>query len=48
VVKFCIRLYGLTPWNVPALAKGDPSGDLFEAFDFSAPPRLGVPSVVPK
>jgi phospholipase C len=48
VVKFCIRLFGLTAWNAPALAKGDPSGDLFEAFDFAAQPRLGIPSIIPK
>ncbi|HXA35763.1 MAG TPA: alkaline phosphatase family protein [Steroidobacteraceae bacterium] len=48
VVKFCIRLFSLTAWNAPALAKGDPSGDLFEAFDFAAPPRLGLPSLIPK
>ncbi len=47
VVKFCIRLFGLSAWNAPALAKGDPAGDPFEAFDFAAPPRLGVPSVIP-
>jgi len=48
VVKFCLRLFGLKAWNAPALATGDPSGDLFEAFDFTAPPRLAVPSIVPK
>jgi len=48
VVKFCLRLFGLTAWNIPALAKGDPAGDLFEAFDFVAPPRLALPSVIPK
>jgi len=48
VVKFCIRLFGLTAWNTSALAKGDPAGDLFEAFDFAAPPRLGLPSLIPK
>jgi len=47
VVKFCLRLYGLPAWNAPALAAGDPSGDLFESFDFAAPPRLAVPSIVP-
>lgn len=47
VVKFCIRLSGLTAWNVPALAAGDPSGDLFKSFDFAAPRRLGVPNMVP-
>jgi phospholipase C len=48
VVKFCIRLFGLKAWNVPALAANDPAGDLFECFDFTAPPRLAVPSVTPK
>jgi len=48
VVKFCIRVFGLAAWNVPALAKGDPSGDLFEAFDFTAAPRLGIPSMTPR
>ena len=48
VVKFCLRLFGLSAWNVPALAPGDPSGDLFESFDFTASPRLGVPTIVPK
>jgi len=43
LVKFCLRLFGLTPWAVPALASGDPSGDLWSCFDFTAPPRLGVP-----
>jgi hypothetical protein len=47
-VKFCIRLFALTAWNAPALAKSDPAGDLFEAFNFAAPPRLGVPSASPK
>src|SRR5262249_14982492 len=47
VVKFCLRLFGLKAWKAPALAKSDPTGDLFEAFDFTAPPRLGVPSIVP-
>ena len=44
LVKFCLRLFGLTPWNVPALAAGDPSGDLWSCFDFASPPRLGAPS----
>jgi phospholipase C len=43
VVKFCIRLFGLQPWNAPALAAGDRSGDMWECFDFNAPPRLAVP-----
>jgi len=47
LVKFCLRLFGLAPWNVPALAPADPSGDLFSCFDFTAPPRLGVPKLKP-
>jgi phospholipase C len=47
IVKFCLRLFGLTPWNAPALATIDPSGDLWECFDFTAPPRLGTPSTTP-
>ena len=47
VVKFCLRLFTLTAWNAPALRVGDPSGDLFEAFDFVAAPRLAVPEIVP-
>jgi len=30
----------------PALAPGDPSGDMWECFDFEAPPRLGPPGTV--
>lgn len=48
VVKFCIRLFSLIAWNAPALAKVNPIGDLFESFDFAAPPHLGVPSIIPK
>jgi len=47
LVKFCLRLFGLAPWNVPALAPADPSGDLWSCFDFTAPPRLGVPKLKP-
>ncbi len=47
IVKFCLRLFGLQPWNVPALAAGDPSGDMWECFDFNTAPRLGPPSTVP-
>ena len=49
LVKFCLRLFGLTPWKVPALAPGDPSGDLWSCFDFASPPRLGrrAPSWLP-
>ncbi|HKD75012.1 MAG TPA: alkaline phosphatase family protein [Ktedonobacterales bacterium] len=47
IVKFCLRLFGLTPWKAPTLASTDPSGDLWECFDFTAPPRLGIPSITP-
>jgi phospholipase C len=47
VVKFCLRLFGLPGWGAPALQPGDPSGDLWECFDFQAPPRLGMPGFVP-
>ena len=47
VVKFCIRRFALQAWNAPALKPHDKSGDMWESFDFTTPPRLGVPSVVP-
>jgi phospholipase C len=47
IVKFCLRLFGLPPWDVPALKPNDPSGDMWESFDFDAAPRLGAPSTVP-
>jgi phospholipase C len=47
IVKFCLRLFGLKPWDVPALAAGDPSGDMWESFDFNSAPRLNPPSPVP-
>jgi len=47
VVKFCLWLFGLKPWNVPALQPNDRSGNMTESFDFTAPPRLAVPSTVP-
>ena len=34
LVKFCIRLFSLKAWDVPALAKDDPSGDMWECFNF--------------
>ena len=34
-------------WNAPALSASDPSGDMWNCFDFHAPPRLEVPAVVP-
>jgi phospholipase C len=47
VVKFCLRLFGLQGWNAPALQAGDKSGDMWECFDFTAPPRLAPPSTTP-
>jgi phospholipase C len=48
VVKFCLRLFGVPTWNAPALAPGDPSGDLWGCFDFESPPRLAPPGAVPQ
>jgi phospholipase C len=47
IVKFCLRLFGIPPWNVPALAPTDRSGDMWDCFDFASPPRLGVPPTTP-
>ena len=47
IVKFCLRLFGLPAWNVPALAHGDRSGDMWDCFDFTAAPRLAPPSTKP-
>ena len=47
VVKFCLRLFGLAAWAAPALQAGDPSGDLWECFDFLSAPRLTAPTFVP-
>jgi phospholipase C len=47
IVKFCLRLFGIASWNATALQPGDPSGDMWECFDFAAPPRLGVPGTRP-
>jgi phospholipase C len=43
LVKFCLRVFGVAAWDVPALQPGDKSGDMFECFDFAATPRLGPP-----
>lgn len=47
VVKFCIRLFGLSAWAAPALAKTDRSGDLWDCFDFNSAPRLAPPNPIP-
>jgi phospholipase C len=48
IVKFCIKRFGLNAWNVPALQPSDKAGSMMESFDFNSPPRLVVPSQVPK
>jgi phospholipase C len=49
LVKFCLHTFGLAAFGAPpaALQAGDPSGDMRDCFDFTAAPRLGVPSIVP-
>jgi hypothetical protein len=47
VVKLCLRLFGVAAWSAPALLPGDPSGDLWECFDFQSAPRLAPPTYVP-
>jgi phospholipase C len=47
IVKFCLRLFNLPAWSAPALAAGDPSGDLWDCFAFDQPPRLTPPSSIP-
>jgi phospholipase C len=47
IVKFCLRLFGLKPWNAPALQPTDKADDMWASFDFAAPPRLGVPGTIP-
>jgi phospholipase C len=47
IVKFCLRRFGLKPWDAPALAAADPSGDMWECFDFTAAPRLAAPPTQP-
>ncbi len=49
LVKFCLRTFGLQPFSsAPAFAPGDRSSDMWDCFDFTAPPRLGAPSSQPK
>jgi phospholipase C len=47
IVKFCLRRFGLNAWNAPALQPGDKAGDMWESFDFAAPPRLAPPTTNP-
>lgn len=39
IVKFCLRLFNLRAWNAPALSPTDRSGDMWDCFAFTAPPR---------
>jgi len=49
LVKFCLRTFGLQPFSAaPAFAAGDRSDDMWDCFDFAAPPRLGAPSPQPR
>ncbi len=49
LVKFCLRTFGLHPFSAaPAFAPGDRSADMWDCFDFAAPPRLNVPSPTPR
>ena len=43
IVKFCLRLFSLPTWNVPALAATDQSGDMWNCFAFDAPARTDHP-----
>lgn len=45
LVKFCLHTFGLAPFSAaPAFAPDDCSDDIWDCFDFAAPPRLGAPS----
>ncbi len=49
LVKFCLRTFGLQPFSAaPAFAPGDRSDDMWDCFDFAAPPRLSAPSPQPR
>jgi phospholipase C len=47
IVKFCLRMFAVAAWDAPALAAADPSGDMWECFDFQAAPRLDAPTEQP-
>jgi phospholipase C len=44
LVKFCLRNFGLPPLGRFDALPNDKSDDMWDCFDFTAPPRLGVPS----
>jgi hypothetical protein len=48
LVKFCLRNFGLPALGGFDALPGDKSDDMWGCFNFAAPPRLGVPTFVPK
>lgn len=48
LVKFCLRNFGLPSLGGFDALPNDKSDDMWGCFDFTAAPRLGVPSFVPK
>lgn len=48
IVKFCLRNFALPSLGGFDALPGDKSDNMWGCFDFAAPPRLGVPSLVPK
>jgi len=47
LVKFCLRNFGLPPLGAFDAIPGDRSDDMWDCFNFAAPPRLAPPSAVP-
>ncbi|MDB6105392.1 MAG: hypothetical protein JWO52_5391, partial [Gammaproteobacteria bacterium] len=48
LVKFCLRNFGLPSLGGFDALPNDKSDDMWGCFDFTAPPRLGAPTFVPK
>jgi phospholipase C len=48
LVKFCLRNFGLPSLGGFDALPNDKSDDMWGCFDFTAPPRLGVPIFIPK
>lgn len=47
LVKFCLRNFNLPPLGAFDALPGDRSDDMWDCFNFAAPPRLAPPSMVP-
>ena len=47
LVKFCLRNFHLPSLGAFDALPGDRSDDMWDCFDFAAPPRLAPPSMVP-